>query len=197
VESAFKKLVSYSLLYRYIFGCAFVEFIMINSTSSKPMSKSKHNSQALFEKFSTAVTEAAGSTYAFAGSVSLILLWLISGPFFNYSQVWQLIINTTTTIITFLMVFVIQKAQNKQSLSIQLKLNELLSTNEIASNRLVCVEELTEDEMKALLKFYSKLANMAKEEGKITESHSIEEAEQFHNIKKERTPEKKSDKKTH
>ncbi len=161
------------------------------------MAKPKKNTQALFEKFSSAVTEAAGSTYAFVGSVSLIVLWLISGPFFNYSQVWQLIINTTTTIITFLMVFVIQKAQNKQSLSIQLKLNELLATNDIASNRLVCVEELTEDEMKVLLKFYSKLANMAKNEGKITESHSIEEAEQFHHIKKERTPTRKSSRKTH
>ncbi|MDB5257741.1 MAG: low affinity iron permease family protein [Chitinophagaceae bacterium] len=152
------------------------------------MTKSSKGTQALFEKFSSAVTEAAGSTYAFVGAVSIILLWLCSGPFFDYSEVWQLIINTSTTIITFLMVFVIQKAQNKESLSIQLKLNELLATNEIASNRLVCVEELTEDEMKVLRKFYSKLANMAKEEGKITESHSIEEAEQFHHIKKERTP---------
>jgi low affinity Fe/Cu permease len=151
------------------------------------MALSKPNTQALFEKFSSAVTEAAGSTYAFTGAVTLIVLWLLSGPFFNYSEVWQLIINTGTTIITFLMVFVIQKAQNKESLSIQLKLNELLATNEIASNRLVCVEELTEEEMKVLQKFYSKLSNMAKLEGKITESHSIEEAEQFHQIKRKRT----------
>ncbi|MBC7487948.1 MAG: low affinity iron permease family protein [Cytophagaceae bacterium] len=160
------------------------------------MKKSNKGTQALFEKFSSRVTEAAGSTYAFVGAVSIILLWLCSGPFFDYSEVWQLIINTSTTIITFLMVFVIQKAQNKESLSIQLKLNELLATNEIASNRLVCVEELTEDEMKVLRKFYSKLSNMAKEEGKITESHSIEEAEQFHEIKKERTPTPKKPKQT-
>lgn len=160
------------------------------------MATSKHNSQALFEKFSSAVTEAAGSTYAFIGAVSLILLWLLSGPLFDYSEVWQLIINTSTTIITFLMVFVIQKAQNKESLSIQLKLNELLASNEIASNRLVCVEELTEDEMKVLRKFYSKLSNMAKQDGNITKSHSIEEAEQFHEIKKERTPMPKSKAKT-
>jgi low affinity Fe/Cu permease len=160
------------------------------------MIKSKKGTQELFEKFSSTVTEATGSTYAFISAVTLIVLWLLSGPFFDYSEVWQLIINTSTTIITFLMVFVIQKAQNKESLSIQLKLNELLATNEIASNRLVCVEELTEDEMKVLRKFYSKLAYMAKQEGKITESHSIEEAEQFHQIKKERTPVNKPKQKT-
>lgn len=160
------------------------------------MATPKKNSQAIFENFSARVTEAAGSTYAFVSALTLIILWLVSGPFFGFSEVWQLIINTTTTIITFLMVFVIQKAQNKESLSIQLKLNELLATNAIASNRLVCVEELTEDEMKVLRKFYSKLANMAKQEGKITESHSIEEAEQFHHIKKERTPTRKSSRKT-
>ena len=160
------------------------------------MATSKHSTQALFEKFSAAITQAAGSTYAFICAATVIILWLLSGPFFNYSEVWQLIINTSTTIITFLMVFVIQKAQNKESLSLQLKLNELLATNEIASNRLVCVEELTEDEMKVLRKFYSKLSNMAKEEGKITESHSIEEAEQFNQIKKERTPMSKPKSKT-
>jgi len=154
------------------------------------MSKTKRNIQQIFEKFSSNVVEATGSRYAFIGAVSLILIWLITGPLFHYSEVWQLIINTGTTIITFLMVFVIQKAQNKESLSIQLKLNELLSTNEIASNRLVCVEELTEEEMKVLQKFYSKLAFMAKKDGNITESHSIEEAEQFSQIKRERTPHK-------
>ncbi|MDF2454489.1 MAG: low affinity iron permease family protein [Cytophagaceae bacterium] len=159
------------------------------------MTKDKKNKQVLFEKFSSAVTEAAGSTYAFVSALTLIILWLLSGPLFGFSEVWQLIINTTTTIITFLMVFVIQKAQNKESLSIQLKLNELLATNEIASNRLVCVEELTEEEMKVLRKFYSKLSHMAKQEGKITESHSIEEAEQFHHIKKERTPSEQSNRK--
>jgi len=160
------------------------------------MAKSKQNTQALFEKFSSTVTEAAGSTYAFISAVTLIVLWLLSGPFFHYSEVWQLIINTGTTIITFLMVFVIQKAQNKESLSLQLKLNELVASNEIASNRLVCVEELTEEEMKVLQKFYSKLAHMAKQEGKITDSHSIEEAKQFHEIKKERTPVSKNKSKT-
>ena len=103
------------------------------------MTKSKKERQALFQKFSSTVTEANGNTYAFVGAVSSILLWLCSGPFFNYSGVWPLINNTSTTIITFLMIFIIQKTQNKESLSIQLKLNELLAANEIAGNRLVCV----------------------------------------------------------
>ena len=150
------------------------------------MATSKQNTQARFEKFSSAVTKATGSTYAFIAAATLILLWLLSGPFFDFSEVWQLIINTSTTIITFLMVFVIQKAQNKESLSIQLKLNELVASNEIASNRLVAVEDLTEEEMKVLKKFYSKLAQMSQQENKITQSHSIEEAEQFHESKKHR-----------
>ena len=150
--------------------------------------KSKNGSHNLFEQFSSAVAQATGSTYAFVGAAFLIVVWLCSGPFFDYSEVWQLIINTSTTIITFLMVFVIQKAQNKESLSIQLKLNELLASNEIASNRLVCVEELTENEMKVLRNFYSKLSTMAQQEKDIRKSHSIEEAEEFHNLKKERTP---------
>ncbi|MDB5273020.1 MAG: low affinity iron permease family protein [Chitinophagaceae bacterium] len=177
----------------------FLENILCIVSQNSPiyfhMSKAKKNIQQLFETFSSNVAEATGSRYAFIGAVSLILIWLITGPLFHYSEVWQLIINTGTTVITFLMVFVIQKAQNKEALSIQLKLNELLATNEIASNRLVCVEELTEEEMKVLQKFYSKLAFMAKKEGNINESHSIEEAEQFHKIKKERTPMDKSNRK--
>ncbi|HSZ71612.1 MAG TPA: low affinity iron permease family protein [Cytophagaceae bacterium] len=154
------------------------------------MTKRTINIQAVFEKFSSYVAEATGNRYAFISAISLVILWLCSGPFFHYSETWQLIINTGTTIITFLMVFVIQKAQNKESLSIQLKLNELLASNEIASNRLVCVEELSEEDMKVLRTFYSHLAAMAKKDGNLKESHSIEEAAEFHQIKKgkDRTP---------
>jgi low affinity Fe/Cu permease len=78
-----------------------------------------------FEKFSAKVTSAAGSSPAFTIAVSLVVIWLITGPIFDFSETWQLVINTGTTIITFLMVFLIQKSQNKESLAIQLKLNEL------------------------------------------------------------------------
>src|SRR6187402_1907662 len=83
----------------------------------------KKEKQPVFEKFSSFITQAAGSTPAFIGAISLILIWAVTGPLFHFSEIWQMFINTCTTIITFLMVFLIQKAQNKESLSIQLKLN--------------------------------------------------------------------------
>ena len=89
----------------------------------------------LFERFSLAVSKATGSTYAFLIAFALVVLWAITGPSFDYSETWQLVINTGTTIITFLMVFLIQKQQNKDSLSIQLKLDELVAAHDGASNR--------------------------------------------------------------
>jgi low affinity Fe/Cu permease len=136
-----------------------------------------------FEKFSAMVSRAAGSSYAFGFSMGLIIAWLISGPFMDYSETWQLIINTTTTIITFLMVFLIQKTQNKDSLAIQLKLNELLAASEYSSNRMVNVEELTEEELIAIHKYYARLNELSKKEGNIHKSHSIDEAEENHRHK--------------
>jgi low affinity Fe/Cu permease len=110
----------------------------------------------------------------------VILLWIASGPFFGFSNTWQLVINTGTTIITFLMVFIIQQSQNRDSLAIQIKLNELIAANEKASNRLVDVEDLTEDELEVLKKFYIRLAEKIKKEKNITTSHSLAEAEIRH-----------------
>lgn len=135
------------------------------------------------EKFSTVVTGAAGSSSAFLVAVLLILVWLITGPIFNYSDTWQLVINTGTTIITFLMVFLIQRSQNKESIAIHLKLNELVAAHSKASNRLVSVEDLTEEELRVLRKFYAKLATMSKEEDSMQQTHSIEEAEELHEEK--------------
>ena len=111
----------------------------------------------LFEVFASRFSQFAGSSYAFGFAFILIILWAITGPIFHFSENWQLIINTGTTIITFLMVFLIQKSQNKDSLAIQLKLNELLAAHEFASNRMVCVEDMTEEELKTIKKYYSKL----------------------------------------
>jgi len=94
------------------------------------------------ERFATSFTRATGSTAAFILAFFVVVIWAASGPFFHYSENWQLVINTGTTIITFLMVFLIQKAQNKDSLAIQLKLNELVAAHEFASNRLVNVENM-------------------------------------------------------
>jgi low affinity Fe/Cu permease len=138
------------------------------------------------ERFAAAATRWTGSTSAFIVAVLIVLAWLVSGPIFHFSDTWQLVINTGTTIVTFLMVFLIQRAQNKDSLAVQIKLNELIAAVEGASNRLIAAEDLGEDELKALEKHFEKLAEMAKSERRLTESHSIEEAEARHAFKQRR-----------
>jgi len=146
----------------------------------------------VLERFSAAVTSAAGSTPAFLIALALVIVWAVTGPLFNYSEEWQLVINTGTTIITFLMVFLIQKSQNKDSLAIQLKLNELVASHEFASNRLVNVENMTEDELKVIRKYYAHLSEFTKREESLQQSHSIDEAKAAHNLKKELEQELKS-----
>jgi len=141
--------------------------------------------RSLFERFACYITEATGTTRAFLLALSCVLVWAVSGFAFNFSENWQLVINTGTTIITFLMVFLIQKSQNKDSLAIQLKLNELVAAHEFASNRLVNVENMTEDELKVIKKYYSKLSELSMHEDNLQRSHSIEEARQNSDFKKE------------
>jgi len=148
------------------------------------MKKNQSKNGDVFARFSTAVTTAAGSTHAFIIAVLLIVVWLITGPIFNYSDTWQLVINTGTTIITFLMVFLIQRSQNKESMALHLKLNELVAAHELASNRLVSVEDMSEEELKVLQKYYSKLAILSKKDESLQQSHSIEEATEIHKTKK-------------
>src|SRR5690242_20181287 len=102
---------------------------------------------------------AVGSPFAFLFALGIVVIWAITGPLFGFSDTWQLVINTGTTIVTFLMVFLIQNSQNKDSMAIQLKLNELVAAMEGASNRLIDVEELSEDELVALHKYYAKLVD--------------------------------------
>jgi low affinity Fe/Cu permease len=156
------------------------------------MKQSAIKNPTLLEKFSTAVTSAAGSTPAFIIALTLVICWAITGPMFNYSEEWQLVINTGTTIITFLMVFLIQKSQNKDSLAIQLKLNELVASHEFASNRLVNVENMTEDELKVIRKYYAHLSEFTKKEESLQQSHSIDEAKAAHDLKKELEQEMKN-----
>ncbi len=148
--------------------------------------KNTKSGEGYFEKFALKVTKATGSTPAFICAFGVVVIWAITGPVFQYSETWQLVINTGTTIVTFLMVFLIQKAQNKDSLAIQLKLNELVAAHENASNRLVDVESLTEDELDVIKKYYSKLSDFTKKEGTLQQSHSIEEAHVHHDRKKEK-----------
>ena len=114
-----------------------------------------------------------------------IMAWLVTGPIFHWSDTWQLVANTVTTVITFLMVFLIQRTQNKDALAMQLKLNEVVAAIDGASNRLISVEDLSEEELRTLHRHYAKLAEMAKEH-RLTDSHSIEEAEARHLFKRER-----------
>lgn len=116
-----------------------------------------------FEKFAHRITALAGSTIVFFVAVTLIIVWLISGPFFGFSDTWQLVVNTGTTIITFLMVFLIQKTQNKDALSVHIKLNELILCNENAKNRLIAAEDLTEEELRLLEELYIKIAKKQRE----------------------------------
>jgi low affinity Fe/Cu permease len=135
------------------------------------------------ERLSHAVTAWTGSSWAFAIAAAVIVAWLVSGPLFHFSDTWQLVINTGTTIVTFLMVFLIQRTQNKDSLAIQLKLNEIVAAIPGASNRLIDVEDLSESDLMRLHAFYSRLAEIAKHEADIQRSHSIEEADQYHKRK--------------
>jgi low affinity Fe/Cu permease len=139
----------------------------------------KRNKIPVFEKFSAQVTRVTGKPIAFLLAMLIIIAWGITGPIFHYSDTWQLVINTGTTIITFLMVFVIQQSQNKDTIAIHLKLNELIATSPIASNRLVDVEDITAEELELLKKFYIKLSALAKKENDIHKTHSVDEAKNF------------------
>ena len=145
-----------------------------------------------FEKFAIKASKLMGGTSAFIIAFILVLGWAATGPIFHYSDSWQMVINTGTTIITFLMVFLIQKAQNKDSLAIQLKLNELVAAHEFASNRLVNVENMSEEEMMVIQKFYLRLSQTSKEEESLRQSRSIDEAAEMSTIKKGREEEIKN-----
>src|SRR6202008_1827847 len=147
------------------------------------MPRKRSKLSELLEKFSHQATKATGTSTAFIMALLVIVVWAITGPIFHYSDTWQLVNNTGTTIVTFLMVFLIQRTQNKDALAIHLKLNEIVAAVEGASNRLIDVEDLTEAEIELLHKHYQKLVALAKNDAKLTQTHSIEEAEQRHHTK--------------
>ena len=118
-------------------------------------------------------------------AVGVIVVWLVTGPIFGFSDTWQLVINTGTTVVTFLMVFLIQRSQNKDAKAIQLKLNELVAAMEGASNRLIDIEDLEEDELENLHRYYQRLVENARRDRKLTVSHTIEEADELHDRKQE------------
>lgn len=147
------------------------------------MAKKKKGLGLLLEQFSMKATQLTGTSTAFILALLTIVVWGLTGPLFKFSDTWQLVINTGTTIITFLMVFLIQRAQNKDALAIHLKLNEIVAALEGSSNRLIDVEDLTEEEIITLHRYYQELSKMAKKDLKLTQSHSIEEAQTRHEAK--------------
>jgi len=146
------------------------------------------------EKFSYQATRATGTSAAFVLAVLVIVIWVITGPLFHYSDTWQLVINTGTTIVTFLMVFLIQRAQNKDALALHLKLNEIVAALEGASNRLIDVEDLSEPEINALRSYYKRLIELARTDDVLTTTHSIEEAATRHGTKYKKKATDKTDK---
>jgi low affinity Fe/Cu permease len=153
------------------------------------MTSTRHSKGSLLslklEHMSRWVTNVTGSSWAFTLALGTIVIWLVSGPLFRFSDTWQLVINTSTTIITFLMVFLIQRSQNKDSLAIHLKLNEIVAAIHGASNRLIDVENLGEHELRILHKHYAHLVMMAKADTDLLQSHSVEEAETRHHRKRQ------------
>jgi low affinity Fe/Cu permease len=128
------------------------------------------------ERVAYITTAWVGSSWAFTAALVLTVVWLVSGPFFEYSNTWQLVMNTISSIVTFLMVFLLQRSQNKESLVMQVKLNELLAAVKGASNRLINIEDLSEEEVRDLHGRYQKLIERAEKGNNVRGQLSIEEA---------------------
>ncbi len=137
----------------------------------------------LFERASKRIVDATGSATAFFLAMGIVIAWAVSGPAFHYSETWQLVINTGTTIVTFLMVFLIQQQQNKDSLAIHLKLNELIAATKGASNRLIDAEDFSEAELRAIHRYFERLADEAEGDADAGKACSVEEGhhgDEFH-----------------
>jgi low affinity Fe/Cu permease len=142
-----------------------------------------------FEGFSHRVTHAVGRPWAFLIALLVIVVWALTGPLFGFGDTWQLVINTGTTIVTFLMVFLIQQTQNKDSKAVEIKLNELVAATSGASNRLIDVEALSEEDLDVLHGYFQELAALAARDRNLTESHSLEEARRLHGTQSPGRPE--------
>jgi low affinity Fe/Cu permease len=119
----------------------------------------RNDEAALLERISTRISAWTGSSWALLLSVAVVVAWAVTGPLFHYSDAWQLVINSVTNIVTFVMVFLIQRAQNKSSMATHLKLDALIAATQGASNRSIAIDELSEDELHRLHVRYQELAN--------------------------------------
>lgn len=118
---------------------------------------------AVFTRFANGVAQITGRPYTFIACLAFVLVWAVSGPLFEFSDTWQLVINTSTTIITFLMVFLIQSTQNRDTEAMQIKLDELIRVSRSANNALLDLEELEEKELDDLRAHYEDMARQARE----------------------------------
>ena len=131
------------------------------------------NKSNFFSSFATMFADLSGKPFTFVAALALVLVWAVSGPFFGYSETWQLVINTTTTIITFLMVFVLQNSQNRDGKALQAKLDELILTSQ-AANKFVGIEKLEEGELREMSKALAEKAECVEE--KADEKSAAESA---------------------
>jgi low affinity Fe/Cu permease len=129
---------------------------------------------AMFSKFASATSHAMGKPVTFIAALTLVVVWAISGPFFDFSEVWQLVINTGTTIITFLMIFVLQNSQNRDSEALQAKLDELILTSRNAQNRFIGIERLDEKELRELKQLLERRASENADEDPNSALHQVE-----------------------
>jgi low affinity Fe/Cu permease len=143
---------------------------------ANPLPENHPPREFLLSRLANAAMKWTGSSFAFLIAVGAIAVWGISGPYFGYSDTWQLVINTGTSVVTFLMVFLIQRAQNKDSQAVHLKLNELIAAVSGASNRLINVERLEEQDLQDLHQNFEKLIEHTASDANPTTPHSVEEA---------------------
>jgi len=149
-------------------------------STEKSQSNKQKGAKAFFERFAKKATVITGGPGAFLGAVGFVLTWALLGPVFDFSEPWQLVINTSTTIMTFLMVFLIQHTQNKDAIALQMKLNELISVTKEANNHLIGSEDFTDDELKVVQRYYDFLAQEMKLGTEVEDEFSIAMAQERH-----------------
>jgi low affinity Fe/Cu permease len=154
-----------------------INLLSQNQADIDSLNKEKNKNQfySNFTRFSNWTSKTTGNPMTFVFATIIIIAWAITGPVFHYSDTWQLVINTGTSVITFLMVFVIQQSQNRDTTAMHIKLNELIAANKNASNRVVGIENLTETDLIKLKDFYDKMAELTKHQKDLFTSRSVDE----------------------
>lgn len=130
------------------------------------------------EQMSVWATEWSGRSEIILAAVVVVAIWMASGPWLHYSDAWQLAINSVTSVVTFLMVFLIQRAQNKSAMAVQLKLNEIIGALRGASNRMIGIEELSEDDLRRLHERYQQLAEISQDTARLKAAVSVDGVDQ-------------------